>query len=63
MSVTKVKVNGMDMSSDVTLSGTTPTLTIGDAGAEDADVQAICNSVFTQDCKDAYATFLANQSL
>ena len=38
MSVTKVKVNGMDMSSDVTLSGTTPTLTIGDAGAEDAAI-------------------------
>ena len=36
MSVTKV--NGMDMSSDVTLSGTTPTLTIGDAGAEDAAI-------------------------
>tara|TARA_R100001244_G_C5082818_1_gene114373 strand:+ start:233 stop:496 length:264 start_codon:yes stop_codon:yes gene_type:complete len=35
----------------------------GDVSAEDADVQAICNSVFTQDCKDAYATFLANQSL
>jgi len=59
MSVTKVKVNGMDMSSDVTLSGTTPTLTIGDAGAEDADVQAICNVVFTQDCKDNYAAFIA----
>ena len=38
MSVTKVTVNGMDMSSDVTLSGTTPTLTIGDAGAEDAKI-------------------------
>ena len=38
MSVTKVTVNGMDMSSDVTLSGTTPTLTIGDAGAEDAAI-------------------------
>jgi len=35
MSVTKVTVDGMDLSSDVTLSGTTPTLTIGDAGAED----------------------------
>ena len=38
MSVTKVPVNGMDMSSDVTLSGTTPTLTIGDAGSEDAAI-------------------------
>ena len=38
MSVTKVTVNGMDMSSDVALSGTTPTLTIGDAGAEDAAI-------------------------
>ena len=38
MSVTKVTVDGMDLSSDVTLSGTTPTLTIGDAGAEDAAI-------------------------
>lgn len=29
----------------------------GDVSAEDADVQAICNSVFTQDCKDAYAVW------
>ena len=34
-----------------------------DVSAEDAQVQAICNIVFTQDCKDNYATFLANQSL
>ena len=38
MSVTKVTVDGMDLSSDVTLSGTTPTLSIGDAGAEDAAI-------------------------
>tara|TARA_R110000737_G_scaffold195700_1_gene216551 strand:+ start:226 stop:480 length:255 start_codon:yes stop_codon:yes gene_type:complete len=31
----------------------------GDVSAEDADVQAICNVVFTQDCKDAYATWVA----
>jgi len=34
----------------------------GDVSAEDADVQAICNAVFTQDCKDNYATWLASQS-
>jgi len=28
---------------------------------EHADVQAVCNAVWTQDVKDAYATFLANQ--
>ena len=31
----------------------------GDVSAEDADVQAICNVAFTQDCKDAYAAFIA----
>jgi hypothetical protein len=34
----------------------------GDVSAEDADVQAICNAVFTQDCKDNYATWLSSQS-
>tara|TARA_R110002153_G_scaffold59063_1_gene161611 strand:+ start:422 stop:685 length:264 start_codon:yes stop_codon:yes gene_type:complete len=29
----------------------------GDVSAEDADVQAICNAVFTQECKDGYATW------
>ena len=29
----------------------------GDVSAEDADVQAICNVVFTEDCKDAYAVW------
>ena len=28
---------------------------------EHADVQAVCNAVWTQAVKDAYATFLANQ--
>ena len=32
-----------------------------DVSAEDADVQAICNVVFTQDCKDNYATWVAAQ--
>ena len=32
-----------------------------DVSAEDADVQAICNVVFTQDCKDNYATWFAAQ--
>ena len=35
----------------------------GDVSAEDADVQAICNAAFTDDCKAKYATFLASQSL
>lgn len=28
---------------------------------EHSEVQAVCNAVWTQDVKDAYATFLANQ--
>jgi hypothetical protein len=28
---------------------------------EHADVQAVCNAVWTQDVKDAWATFKANQ--
>tara|TARA_R110000751_G_scaffold298892_1_gene409116 strand:+ start:244 stop:501 length:258 start_codon:yes stop_codon:yes gene_type:complete len=32
-----------------------------DVSAEDTDVQAICNVVFTQDCKDNYATWVAAQ--
>ena len=35
----------------------------GDVSAEDADVQAICNVVFTDDCKAKYATHLASQIL
>jgi hypothetical protein len=30
---------------------------------EHADVQAVCNAVWTQDVKDAYATFKANQEI
>ncbi len=33
-----------------------------DVTQEDADVQAICNAVFTQECKDNYQAFLASQS-
>lgn len=33
-----------------------------DLSAEDADVQAICNAVFTQTCKDNYQAFLASQT-
>jgi hypothetical protein len=29
---------------------------------EHAEVQAVCNAVWTQDVKDAYATFKASQS-
>ena len=34
-----------------------------DISSEDPDVQAICNVVFTDDCKAKYATWLASQSL
>ena len=30
---------------------------------EHADVQAVCNAVWTQDVKDAYETFKANQEI
>ena len=33
-----------------------------DVTQEDADVQAICNIVFTQECKDNYQAFLASNS-
>ena len=33
-----------------------------DVTQEDADVQAICNAVFTQECKDNYQAFLASQT-
>lgn len=32
-----------------------------DITGEDADVQAICNAVFTQTCKDNYQAFLDSQ--
>ena len=32
-----------------------------DISAEHSDVQAVCNAVWTQDVKDAYATFKAAQ--
>ena len=33
-----------------------------DIDQEDADVQAICNAVFTQECKDNYQAFLDSQT-
>ncbi len=33
-----------------------------DLTVEDVDVQAICNVVFTQTCKDNYQAFLASQT-
>ena len=33
-----------------------------DITGEDADVQAICNAVFTQTCKDNYQALLASQT-
>ena len=33
-----------------------------DVTQEGADVQAICNAVFTQECKDNYQAFLAAQT-
>ena len=32
-----------------------------DISAEHSEVQAVCNAVWTQDVKDAYATFKAEQ--
>ena len=32
-----------------------------DISSENAEVQGVCNAVWTQDVKDAYATFKANQ--
>jgi hypothetical protein len=32
-----------------------------DISSEHTEVQAVCNAVWTQDVKDAYATFKANQ--
>jgi hypothetical protein len=32
-----------------------------DVTQEDADVQTICNAVFTQECKDNYQAFLDSQ--
>jgi len=32
-----------------------------DISAEHTEVQAVCNAVWTQEVKDAYATFLTNQ--
>jgi hypothetical protein len=34
-----------------------------DISNEHSEVQAVCNAVWTQDVKDAYATFKANQEI
>jgi len=34
-----------------------------DISSEDPDVQAICNVVFTQDCKDNYAAHVSSSEL
>ena len=34
-----------------------------DISAEDSEVQAVCNAVWTQDVKDAWKTFKANQEI
>ena len=34
---------------------------LDDVSKEDADVQAVCNAVFTQECKDNYQAFLDAQ--
>jgi len=35
---------------------------LDDITGEDADVQAICNAVFTQTCKDNYQAYLDSQT-
>ena len=34
-----------------------------DLSSEDSDVSAICTTVFTQACKDAYAAYLESQGV
>ena len=48
MALSKIGSSLLDFNSDITLSGTTPTLTIGDAGAEDTKI------VFDGNAKDFY---------
>ncbi len=56
---TIIREDGTDLSRSFQRHVVTPDAVIAD---EDADVQAICNAVFTQTCKDNYQAFLAAQT-
>jgi len=56
---TIIKRDGVEVSKTYARHVVYPDAVIAD---EDADVQAICNSVFTQAVKDAYAAHLAANS-
>jgi len=56
---TIIREDGTDLSRSFHRHVVMPDAVIAD---EDADVQAICNAVFTQTCKDNYQAFLATQN-
>lgn len=56
---TIIREDGTDLSRSFHRHVVTP---LDDITGEDADVQAICNAVFTQECKDNYQAFLASQT-
>jgi hypothetical protein len=55
---TIVREDGTDLSRSYSRHVVAP---LDDITSEDADVQAICNVVFTQECKDNYQAFLDAQ--
>lgn len=57
---TVIKRDGVEISRTFSRKVITPT---ADLTGEDADVVAICNAVFTQSVKDAYAAQLAAQEV
>jgi hypothetical protein len=56
---TIIRENGNDISRSFHRHVVMP---LDDITGEDADVQAICNLEFTQECKDNYQAFLDSQS-
>tara|TARA_Y100000385_G_C12698630_1_gene469552 strand:- start:317 stop:583 length:267 start_codon:yes stop_codon:yes gene_type:complete len=56
---TIIREDGTDLSRSFHRHVVMPDAVIAD---EDADVQAICNAVFTQTCKDNYQAFIAAQT-
>lgn len=56
---TIIREDGTDLSRSFSRHVVTPDT---DVTQEDADVQAICNAVFTQECKDNYQAYLASQT-
>jgi len=56
---TLIKEDGVIISKSRHRKTLTPNLDISN---EDAEVQAVCNAVWTQDVKDAWASFQASQN-